>query len=120
MGEKRVINERRRIAITPFRVFWPRRSVFHDGYLESLLQQFPQMRFDAHVGQHSAENDLADPPFAQLENEVIGLWPPYAVRRNDDGFAVFDVRLESLQPVCPGSFESVEIQDALCVRTSRR
>src|SRR5271165_2385369 len=64
--EKRIVNERRRIAITPFRVFWPRSSVFCDGYLEALFQQFPQMRFDAHVGQHTAKNDLADLPLTQL------------------------------------------------------
>src|SRR6516225_9370263 len=64
MCEKRVINERRRIAIAPFRVLGCRRSVFYDGYLETLFQQLSQMGFDTHVGQHSAEDDPADPPFA--------------------------------------------------------
>ena len=34
------------------------------------------------------------------------------MRRNYDGFAVLDVWLESLQPVCPGSFEAIESQDS--------
>src|SRR5262249_33812812 len=99
MCEKRIINERRRIAIAPFRVLGCRRSVFHDCYLETLFQQLSQMGFDTHVGQHSAEDDPADPPFAWLQNEVIRLWPKYPMRRYYDGFAVFDVRLKTLQPV---------------------
>ena len=64
--EKSEIDERRRIAIAPFGVLWSRRSIFCDGYLETWLEQFAQMRFDAHVGEHTAKNDLADLAFAEL------------------------------------------------------
>jgi len=45
MREKRVINERRLIAVAPFGV--PGRSgrIFRDGYLEPLFKQFAQVRF---------------------------------------------------------------------------
>jgi len=31
-----------------------------------LLEQLAQVRFDAHVGEHTAKNDLADLAFAEL------------------------------------------------------
>jgi hypothetical protein len=99
--EKRVIDERRRIVIAPIRVPWRGRRIFDDGDLETLLEQFAQVRFDAHIGEHSAQNDLADFPFAELQNEVVGLRPPHAVRRDDDGFAILDVGLKALQPIRP-------------------
>jgi hypothetical protein len=40
--------------------------IFRDGYLETMLDQFAQVRFGAHVGEHPAENNLADPAFAEL------------------------------------------------------
>src|SRR5260370_23434186 len=52
--EKRVVDERSRISIAPFRVLWPSSRIFRDRDLETLLKQFAQMRFDAHVGEHSA------------------------------------------------------------------
>src|SRR4030095_2666282 len=60
--EKCIVNESRRVGITPFRVLWGCRRIFHDGYFKTLLQQFTQMRFDTHVGQHSAKNDFVDLP----------------------------------------------------------
>jgi len=64
--EKREVDERRLIAVAPLGVLWRGRRVFRDSHLETLLQQFAQVRFDAHVGQHSAKNDLADLAFAEL------------------------------------------------------
>src|SRR5262245_35054141 len=49
------------------------------------------MRFDAHVGQHSAKNNLVDLPLAQLQNKVVGLCAPHLVRRDDDSFAILNV-----------------------------
>jgi hypothetical protein len=109
VGKKRVINERRRIAVAPFGVFWRRRSVLRDGHFEPLLEQCAQVRFDAHIGQHAAENDSADPAFAELEHEVIGLGPKHAVRRDDDGVAVLDVGLKTRQSVSARTFEAIEI-----------
>jgi hypothetical protein len=40
--QKRVVNERSRISIAPFRVLWPSRRIFHDCDLETLLKQFAQ------------------------------------------------------------------------------
>ena len=107
--EKRVVNERRRITIAPFRVLWPSRRIFHDCDLETLLKQFAQVRFDAHVGEHSAQNDLADLTFAELQNEIFGLWPPHAMRGDDNGLSIFDVGLKTFQPVGAGPFETIEI-----------
>src|SRR5262245_42296389 len=112
VGEKRVVNECRLIAVAPLRMLWRSRRIFRDRHLEPLLEQFAQMRFDAHIGEHSTENDLADLAFAELENEVVGLWPKHAMRRDDNSLAVFDVRLKPLQPVRAGSFETIEIQDS--------
>src|SRR5260370_24256656 len=32
--------------------------------------------------------------------------------RDNDGFAVFDVRLETVEPISAGTFEAIEIQDS--------
>src|SRR5215510_920422 len=109
MCEKGVVNERRLVAVAPFGVLWRSCRIFREGYLETLLEQFAQVRFDAHVGQHSAKNYLADLALAELQNEVVGLWPEHAVRRDHDSFAVLDIGPETLQPVGTGPFEAIEI-----------
>ena len=38
MCEKCIVNESGSVAIPPFRVLWGCRRIFHDGYLETLLQ----------------------------------------------------------------------------------
>jgi hypothetical protein len=63
--EKSEIDKGGRIAIAPFGVLWSRRRIFCDGYLEP-CEQLAQMRFDAHIGEHAAKNDLADLAFAEL------------------------------------------------------
>src|SRR5262245_11162185 len=70
------------------------------------------MRFDAHVGQHSAKNDLVDLPLAELQNQVVSFWAPYLVRRDHDSFAVLDVGLKTLQPISARPFKAIEIQDS--------
>src|SRR5271166_2860006 len=66
MREKSIVDERRRITIAPFGMLGPRSRVFRYCYFESLFQQFAQVRFDAHVGEHAAKNDLADLALAKL------------------------------------------------------
>src|SRR5262245_11931522 len=44
-----------------------------DGDLEALLEQLAQMRLDAHVRQHPAQDDPCDAPLAQLQDQVVGL-----------------------------------------------
>jgi hypothetical protein len=46
------------------------------------------------------------------KTKVVSLGPEHAVRRDDDGFAILDAGLESLQPISGGPFEVVEIQDS--------
>src|ERR1700730_3010035 len=66
MCQKRVIDQGRRITVAPYGMLWPGRRIFYHSDLETLLQQFAQVRFDAHVGEHSAKNDLTDLAFAKL------------------------------------------------------
>jgi hypothetical protein len=57
------------------------------------------MGLDAHIRQHATEYDRSDPPFAQLQDQIVGLRPPYFVRADDDRLTIFDVGLKALQPV---------------------
>ena len=66
MREKRKVDQRGGVAVVPFGMLRCGGHIFRDGYLETMLDQFGQLRFDAHVGEHPAENDLADPAFAEL------------------------------------------------------
>jgi hypothetical protein len=90
-------------------MLWRGGCIFDDGNFETLLEQFAQMRFDAHVGEHPTKNDIADLAFAELKNKVIGLWPEHAMRRNDDGSAIVDLGLETLQQVSAGAFRAIQI-----------
>jgi len=102
MGEKAIIDDRRLIAVAPHRMPWPGGGVLDHGDLEALLEQVAQVGLDADVRQHAAEDDLADPPLAQLQREIVGLWPPHLVRADHDRLAVLDIRLEALQPIRAG------------------
>jgi hypothetical protein len=64
--------------------------VLHNSHLETALQKLAQMGLDAHVRQHAAQNDFADSALAQLQDEIIGLWPEHFVRADDNGFSVFN------------------------------
>jgi hypothetical protein len=94
-----VIDHRRLVAVTPYRM--PRSSgcVRDDCNLEALFDKIAQMGLYAHVRQHAAQDDLADPAFAQLQDQIIGLRSPYFVRADDDRLSIFDVGLEALEPV---------------------
>src|SRR5215831_8327662 len=99
MGQKAVVDDRRLVAIA---LYWMPRSgdgILHHGNLETLLKELAQMRLDAYVRQHAAEDDLADPALAQLQDQIVGLRPEHLVRADDDGLPVFDVRLEAVEPV---------------------
>ena len=73
-----------------------------------LLQQIAQMRLDAHVRQHSTENDLTDAAFAKLQHEVIRLRTEDPMRTHNDGLAIFNVGLKALEPVGTGAGEPLE------------
>ena len=62
--------------------------VLDNGHLEAPFKQLPQVRFDAYVRQHPAENDLIDPPFAQLQHQIVDLRSPHFVRTDDDRLAI--------------------------------
>src|SRR5262249_40784298 len=67
--------------------------------LEALLKELAQVGFDAQCGQHATKQDLGDPTLAELQNQVIGLWPEDLVRADDHRLAVLDVGLETLKPI---------------------
>src|SRR5262245_16214829 len=83
-----------------------------DGDLEALLEQLAQMRLDAHVRQHPAKDAPVDAPLAQLQDQVVGLRTEHPVGTDDDGLAIFDVRLESMEPVGARSSKPLEVQTA--------
>jgi hypothetical protein len=76
--------------------FWRSRRIFCGGHFETSLEQFAQVRFDAHVSQHSAKNDLADLAFAELQNEdgldffVAMPHKPWAAACGELGFQLGD------------------------------
>jgi hypothetical protein len=47
------------------------------------------VRFDTHVRQHPAEDDLADAPLAQLQDQVVGLRTKYLVGTDNNSRAWF-------------------------------
>src|SRR5581483_7663199 len=110
--EKREVDERRCVSVTPFGMARRCSRVFCNDDFETLLEQFAQMRFDTHVRQHPAQDDPADTALAQLQYEIVCLRTKYSVRADYDGLAVIDVRLESLEPVGPRLGEAFEIQSA--------
>ena len=73
VGEKRVVDQCRLVAVPSGWVTGAGGGVANDGYLETILQQVPQVRLDAHVRQHAAKDDLGDTPFAELQDQVIRL-----------------------------------------------
>src|SRR5262249_36056866 len=99
MCEKCKVDERCGITVAPFRVSRSRCRVLHNDDFETLFEQISEMRFHAHVRQHPTEDDLADAAFAQLQNQIVGLRAKYPVWTDNDRLAVFNVRLEALEPV---------------------
>src|ERR1700754_57609 len=99
VSQEPVVDECRRIAIAPDWVPGGSCCVHDYSYLESLFDELAHMGFDAHVRQHPAQDDPADPALTQLEDQVVGLRPEDLVRADDHGPPVFDVGLEAVQPV---------------------
>src|SRR6516162_2172522 len=110
MREKLIIDHGGLISVAPDRMPWPGGRVLDHGDLEALLNELAQMRLDAHIGQHAAEDDLGDSPLAQLQHEVVGLRPEHLVRADDDRLAVVDVRLEAIEPIRARVREAGEIE----------
>ena len=100
MCEELVIDHGRLIAVTPYRMPRSGSRVSHYRDFEALFEKFAQMGFDAYVRQHAAEDDFTDPPFSQLQDLIVGLWPPHFVRADDDRLSIFNVGLKAIQPVC--------------------
>ena len=63
MCEKLVIDHRRLIAVTPYRMPRSGSRVSYYRNFKALFEKFAQMRFDAYVRQHAAKDDFIDPPF---------------------------------------------------------
>src|SRR5690349_16433192 len=105
-GEEAKIHQRGEVAV-PLRQTGTGRGVLDDGDLEALLDEFAQMAFDAQVGGHSREDDLADAPFAQLQDEIVRLGADNLVRRGDHGAPVVDVMLVSGKKIGARACEAV-------------
>src|SRR5271169_3412359 len=99
MCEKSVVDDRRLITVAPYGMSRSGRCILDHGNPKALLDKLAQMGLDAHVRQHATEDDLTHSPFAQLQDQIVGLWPPHFMRTDDDCPAVFDKRLKAIQPV---------------------
>src|SRR5579862_8106918 len=77
------------------------------------------MRFDAHVRQHAAEDDLANAPLAKLQNQIVRLRSPYLVRADDDRLSILDVGLEPVQPVRARVCKALQCQRSAARETVR-
>src|SRR6516164_11084856 len=66
MGQKPVVDNRGLITVAPDRMPRPGGCILDHRNLEALLDKLAQMRLDAHVRQHAAEDDPIDPALAQL------------------------------------------------------
>src|SRR4029453_1933188 len=86
--------------------------ILRNDDFEALLEQVAQVRFDAHVCQHSTKNDFADAALTQLQNKVIGLRTKHSVGTYDDSLAIINVRFEALEPVGTRPGEAFETQSS--------
>jgi len=114
MCEKLVIDHRRLIAVTPYRMPRSGSRVLYDRNFKALFEKFAQMGFDAYVRQHTAKDDFADPPFSQLQDQIVGLRPPDFMRADDDRLSIFNVGLKTIQPVCARVCEPLQGQRSAC------
>src|SRR5947209_7778089 len=83
-------------------------GVANHGYFKAVFEEVPEVRFDAHVRQHPAEDDLGDCPLAELQDEVVAMWTPDLVRAGNDCVSVVDVRFEFVEPIGAGPRESLQ------------
>src|SRR5262245_6899991 len=94
---------------------WRRDGVAHDRDLETHLQEVPEVRFDAEIGQHSGENDLVYPLLAELQHQIVCLWSVELVRRADDGLAIIDEGFELRHEFGARSGKAVQRQRAFAI-----
>src|SRR5215510_16542178 len=109
MGKKTKVDECCRIPVAPLRVQGARGRISRDSDLEALFEQVAQVRFDTHVRQHPAEDDLAHATLAQLQHQVVGLRPKHPVRASNDRLPVLYIRLETLEPVSARPGKAIEV-----------
>ncbi len=98
MRQEPEVDERRLITI-PFFVFRAGRRVSHHCHFKPLLEEVPQMGFDAEISRRAGENHLFDTSFPQLKHEIVGSGPIHFVRTCDDRVARLKIRFETLRPV---------------------
>src|SRR5579859_1117671 len=110
MSKEPIVDQCCLIAVAPFWMTGPCDRILDHGDLEALFEELAQMGLDTHVRQHPAEDDLRDPPLTQLQDQVVGLRAEYFVRADDDRLAVFDVWLESIEPIGTGILEPRQIE----------
>jgi len=96
MCEEVIIDECSLISIAPDGMTWACRRIFDHSDLETLLQQFPQMRLHAHVCEHATENHSMNTTLPMLEYEIVRLWPKDFVGTHNDCLSVLDEGLESV------------------------
>src|SRR6516225_6475084 len=101
MGEKPVVDDRGLITVAPDRMPRPGGCILDHRNLEALLDKLAQMRLDAHVRQHAAEDDPIDPALAQLQDQIVGLRAEHLMRTDNYCLPVVDVGLEAIQPIRP-------------------
>ena len=90
MGEKAKVDERGLVPVAPLGMSGASRGVFHDADLKTLLKQIAQVRFDADVSQHPAQDDLADAALTQLQDKIVGLRTPDFLGTDSDGLSDFE------------------------------
>src|SRR5215469_12317608 len=110
--QKLEVDERGGVSVPPLGMPRGRGRVLRNHGFKPLLQQITEVRFDAHVRQHSTENHLADAALAQLQHEVVRLRTKDPMRTYNDRLAVFNVGLEALEPVGTGAGEPLETQSS--------
>jgi hypothetical protein len=110
--QKRQVDERGGVSVPPLGMPRGRGRILRNHGFKPLLQQIAQVRFYAHVRQHSTEDDLADAALAELQYQVVRLRAKDPTRTHNDGLAVFDVGLEALEPVGSRVGEPLETQSS--------
>jgi hypothetical protein len=88
--EKPVVDQGCLIAVAPFGVPGTCDRILYNGNLEALLEELPQMGFDAHIRQHPAQNNPRYRPLTELQAQVVRLRPKYLMRADDNCLTVFD------------------------------
>src|SRR5215469_3882768 len=99
MSKKLIIDHGRLITVAPDRMPRSGSGVSYDRNFKALFEKLAQMGFDADVRQHAAKDDFSDAPFAQLQDQIVGLRAPHFMRADDDRPSVFNVGLEAIEPV---------------------